>query len=146
MSTKRKRVIGTTPEAIDKAEAALGFVLPPSFRAWLVQNNGRNVDGVFVFPVFDQRDPRTTGDSIIRQFAEGQWGLDGFEDEPVDFGRLLPFASPGTGDLYCFDYNCKPASGEVPVVLWSHETGQTRHRGSTFTEFVRLSEGEFDND
>jgi len=53
MSGKCPRVFGTTEDAITKAEAALGRVFPPSFRAWLLQNNGRNIEGVTIFPVMD---------------------------------------------------------------------------------------------
>lgn len=147
MSTKHKRVIGATTEAVNNAEAALGFPLPPSFRTWLLENNGRHADDVWIFPVFDERDARTTWDSIVRQFDHGQWGSDGFEDEEADLSHLLPFASPGTGDLYCFDYRRPCPDGEVPVVLWSHETGQTEDRGASFAEFLdRLGKGEFEDD
>jgi hypothetical protein len=131
MSSKRSRVIGTTDDAIARAEAALGRALPPSFRAWLRQNNGKGIEGVAIFPVMDQRDPRMTWDSIDRQFREGwaRW-LDNFSDEQRDFTHLLPFADFGTGDYYCFDYSRLDSQGEAPVVRWSHETGDTDDRAT----------------
>jgi hypothetical protein len=51
MSSKHPRVFGTTEEAIAKAESALGRRFPPSFRAWLLQNNGHSIEGVTIFPV-----------------------------------------------------------------------------------------------
>lgn len=65
------RVIGTTNESLDRAEGELGRRLPPSYREWLLENNGRYLDAIRVFPVLDDRDVRTTWDSIVRNFEEG---------------------------------------------------------------------------
>jgi cell wall assembly regulator SMI1 len=148
MSSKHPRVFGTTDDAIAKAEAALGRTFPPSFRAWLRQNNGHGIQGVTIFPVMDQRDPRMTWDSIDRRFREGwaKW-LDNFADEQRDFAHLLPFADYGTGDYYCFDYSRLDSQGESPVVRWSHETGDTDDRAASFPEFAtKVQAREFDND
>ena len=148
MSSKRPRVFGTTDEAVAKAEAALGRKFPPTFRTWLIQNNGHAIKGVTVFPVMDQRDPRMTWNSIDRRFREGwaRW-LDNFADEQRDFTHLLPFADYGTGDYYCFDYSRVNSQRESPVVRWSHETGDTDERAASFAEFVtRVQAGEFDDD
>ena len=147
MSIKHKRIIGTTEAAIHAAEIELRFQLPPSYREWLLQNNGLGLDGVLIFPVYDERDPRKTWDSIVRQHDKGQWPGEQFEGDGIAFDHLLPFASFGTGDYYCFDYNEKSADGEEPVVLWSHETGETQERGRTFAQFrERLANGEFEYD
>jgi cell wall assembly regulator SMI1 len=69
MSGRIPRVIGTTEEAIKRAEKEIGFNFPPSFRAWLLENNGLGIDGVdSIFPVLDERDPRKTWDSIARYY------------------------------------------------------------------------------
>ena len=149
MSGKRPRVFGTTEDAIAKVETAFGRVFPPSFREWLLLNNGRSIGGVTIFPVMDQRDPRMTWDSIDRRFREGWAGwLANFADEERDFTHLLPFADYGTGDYYCFDYSRSDSSGEAAVVRWSHETGETEDRAVSFAEITtRVEEaGEFDND
>ena len=138
MSKKHPRVIGTTPEAISRAEQALGRALPLSFRAWLIQHNGRwGLDAIKVFPVLDDRDQRSTWDSIVRNYQEGwqQW----LSIRPAT-AVLLPFAEFGTGDYYCFDYSHSDATGEPRVVLWSHETGETEHRADSFGEFVEIAE------
>ena len=148
MSNKRPRVFGTTEGAIAKAESALNRRFPPSFRAWLLQNNGHAIEGVTIFPVMDERDPRMTWDSIDRHFRQNwtAW-LENFEDEDRNFTHLLPFADYGTGDFYCFDYSRQEADGEAPVVRWSHETGDTDPRASSFSEFViKLQAGEFKYD
>ena len=129
----------------------MGFQFPPSFRAWLIKNNGLQLEGIdSIYPVYDERDSRKTWDSIARNYHEGwaQW-IENFEGygEPFDFSQLLPFAEVGNGDCYCFDYNRKQTDGEAPVVLWSHETGEIRERAKTFAEFViKARDGEFEKD
>ena len=151
MSGRTERVIGTSLESILQAENEVGFVIPPSFREWLRANNGTNVEGIQrIYPIFDERDPRKTWDSISRNFKENWAGwIENFigYGEPVDFTNLLPFADIPNGDLYCFDYSLKRADGEVPVVLWSHETGETEPRANSFAEFIEKAEaGSFEND
>ena len=148
MSSKRPRIFGTTEDAIAKAESALSRRFPPSFRAWLLQNNGKSIEGVTIFPVMDERDPRMTWDSIDRQFRVGWAGwLANSEDEQRDFTHLLPFADYGTGDYYCFDYSRLDSHGEPTVVRWSHETGDTDDRATSFSEFItKIQAGEFDYD
>ncbi len=152
MSGRTPRIIGTTEEAIAKAEKETGFDFPPSFRAWLIENNGLGVDGVdSIYPVFDGRDPRKTWDSIVRNYKEAGWAqwIDNFEGygKPFNFSDLLPFAEVGTGDCYCFDYSRKQNNGETPIVLWSHETGETVERAETFADFViKAKNGEFEFD
>jgi len=72
---KYPRVIGTTIEAISQAEAAVGFHFPASFRSWLLDNNGLGIEAIRIFPVFDERDPRTTWGSIVREHesAKSYW-------------------------------------------------------------------------
>jgi cell wall assembly regulator SMI1 len=148
MSKKHPRVFGTTDDAIARAEAALGRTFPPSFREWLLENNGKDIEGVTIFPVMDQRDPRMTWDSIDRRFNEGwkSW-LENFADEKRSFTHLLPFAEFGTGDCYCFDYSRPDSQGEVPIVRWSHETGDCDDRARSFPEFaIKVLAGEFEYD
>ena len=148
MGRRAPRVFGTTEDCIRKTEDALGRALPPSFRAWLLANNGKRVRGVTIFPVADERDPQTALDSIERQY-EGGWSdsLASFDEEDRGFDHLLPFAEFGTGDYYCFDYSREGAAGERPVVRWSHETGETEDRASSFEELARkIAAGELQED
>src|SRR5687768_1747067 len=125
MSKKHPRVIGTTEDAIIRAETVLGRRFPPSFRSWLLQNNGLGLESVSIFPVMDDRDPRKTWHSIDREFREGWFStVENVQGNPEDFSHLLPFGDFGTGDYYCFDYSRMDTAGEVPVVRWSHETGE----------------------
>jgi hypothetical protein len=148
MSNKRQRFIGTSEEAVAKAETELNFKFSPSFRSWLIQNNGLCVEDVNIFPVFDERDARKTFDSIVRNYKVNwlDW-LEKFEDKEISFEHLLPFVEFGTGDFYCFDYSKIDSNGEVPVVHWSQKTGETEIRGENFEDFLeKLKRGEFDFD
>ena len=142
--TKLRRVIGTTLSCIEDAEKELGFRFPPSFRAWLLENNGMPLHSISIFPVFDARDPRKTSDSIVREYVRNWQTLHNERNDTDEFSFLLPFGEFGTGDYYCFDYRCTVATGEVPVVLWNHETGECEYRAPDFATFVeRLVNGEF---
>ena len=148
MSKKRPRVIGTTENAIIKTETELNFKFPNSFRDWLIQNNGLGFEDISIFPVFDERDPQMTWDSIVRNFNENwlAW-LEHFEDEDLSFEHLLPFAEFGTGDYYCFDYSKIDSNKEIPIVHWSHETGETEFRCANFEDFLeKLKSGDFEFD
>ena len=134
---KRQRQIGTTEDAILRAEGALGRKLPSDFREWLLANNGTGIDGVHIYPVMDDRDPRKTWESIVHNYENGwrAW-LDNFDEDEDAWDYLLPFADFGSGDYYCFNYS--GVSGDVTeVVLWSHETGQTEYRANDFLDFCR---------
>lgn len=145
---KKTRVIGTTEDAIAREEAALNRVLPESFRCWLIENNGLDVEGVHIYPIKDERDIRKTWESIYHNYTNG-WAawLENFDDEERDFAHLLPFADYGTGDYYCFDYSQVKSTGECPIVRWSHETGGCEYRAENFNVFVsKVLAGAFDYD
>lgn len=114
-----------------------GRTLPKSFSDWLLDNNGKALGALVVFPVFDARDPHKTWESIVRHFKEDwqEW-QDNFSGSPIDFSNLLPFAEFGTGDYYCFDYGMLGDAGEPVVVLWSHETGRTSTVADSYTTFL----------
>lgn len=145
--SRMHRVIGTTEEALARAETQLPHPLPPSFRAWLKEYNGLGLDGVCIFPVLDDRDPRKTWDSIVRQYELWRSYAEEIEAPPSSLAPLLPFGSYGTGDYYCFYYSTVESSPEPTVVRWSHETGETEPRAESFLEFVEgLAAGEFELD
>ncbi|MDA8522180.1 SMI1/KNR4 family protein [Acidovorax sp. NCPPB 4044] len=132
---KKQRILGTTAEKIKEAEGQLNKILPADFSEWLINNNGKDINGITVFPVFDSRDPRKTWNSIVKNYQEAwqEW-LENFADSEKDFSNLLPFAEFGTGDYYCFNYEYHKENPEI--VLWSHETGEIKKMFSSFTEFL----------
>ena len=145
---KHPRTIGTTENAISAAEAELGFRLPASFRQWLIENNGLGIEDISIFPVFDDRDPRKTWNSIVREreIATDYWS-DVFGNDGKSFSDLLPFAAFGTGDYYCFDFSQPSGQDEYVVVHVSHETGECTFRANSFAEFAaKAAQGEFECD
>jgi len=148
MSGQTPRVVGTTEEFIIDAERELGIKLPRSYRTWLLENNGKEIEIVRLFPVFDARDPRKTWDSIVRNY-QGNWQewRRNVADWGFDSDNLVHIGMYGNGDFCCFDYSRVRNNGEVPIVLWSHETGDTEDRAQDFTDFlVKLERGKFDHD
>ncbi|MBW3510929.1 SMI1/KNR4 family protein [Janthinobacterium sp. NKUCC06_STL] len=136
---RKKNSTGTSAAAIAAAEQALGRPLPPSHAAWLLDNNGRALGALTLFPVYDADNPRKTWESIDRHYREGwQAWLDNFAGSGIDHASLLPFAQFGTGDYYCFDYAQPGPSGEPVVVLWSHETGTSSTVAPDFSAFLAL--------
>lgn len=135
----KARVIGTTIDAILAAEAELGRQLPESLSKWLLANNGKTLDSLTIFPVYDKRDPRKTWDSIARTFR-GNWRswINNFPENQKKPEELLPIAEFGTGDYYCLDYSKTGISGEPIITKWSHETGETTFIAESFSEFLKI--------
>lgn len=140
MKKEHPRVVGTTESAISIAESELGFEFPLSFREWLLENNSKSIEDVTIFPVYDERDPRKTWDSIVRNFKENwlPWLRNNGHSACVE--HLLPFGEIGTGDYFCFDLSSITEKSEAPVVIWLRETGKTELVSSDFAQFVRMAE------
>jgi hypothetical protein len=140
--TKRKRVIGTTREAINLAEDALGVRLPPLMVDWLLQQNGTGD----VFPIPDPREPRTLTGNML---DERENLLDYIEDcggTRTDFAELVPIASVGNGDVDCLDFT-NAGQGEIPIVIFCHETLATARRTDDFVAFLNArAQGDLEDD
>lgn len=132
----RSRIIGTVEEALAIEESLLGRKLPRSFRNWLLENNGLDIGEVHIYPVRDERDTRKTWESLSYNL-QNEWAdwLKHFKQ--AIYAHLLPFADAGTDDYYCFDYSVAEERGERPVVLWSHETGETTFIATDFAAFEK---------
>ena len=87
--SKWKRCIGTSLDAITKAEAELPFALSSSYKKWMLRNNGKPLGDIQMFPIFDERDPRKTWDSIVRQYDNGNWFEAGVATSGVYFHVIL---------------------------------------------------------
>ena len=135
----QNKSIGTSLAAITAAEQTLGRPLPASYVQWLLENNGRALGALNVFPVYDANCARKTWESITRHYNTSwkEW-LENAGAAASDASALLPFAQFGTGDYYCFDYAQTGPAGEPVVVLWSHETGATSPVAPDFTAFLAL--------
>jgi cell wall assembly regulator SMI1 len=125
-------VIGTTPDVIERAEQRLGRRLPPSFAAWLLAHN----DSGDVFPVLDDRAPRTlTGDLFHERDQLAHW-VQGYGKPRASVDHLLPVVEVGDGDLWCLDLDRRDADGEAPVVRWLHETNECEEVAASFEVFI----------
>ena len=133
----RSRIIGTVEEAVEIEEALLGRKLPPSFRKWLLENNGQGLDDIHIYPVRDERDTRKTWESLS-YLLEHEWAESVSEFRQTLYAHLLPFADAGNGDFYCFDYSVVETNDERPVVFWSHETGEVSSVATGFTAFAAM--------
>jgi len=60
----RSRIIGTVEEALEIEESLPGRKLPQSFRDWLLESNGIDLEDVHIFPVRDERDTRKIWESL----------------------------------------------------------------------------------
>ncbi|MBS2029762.1 MAG: SMI1/KNR4 family protein [Deltaproteobacteria bacterium] len=140
--SKRHRVLGTTPEALRRAEEKLGHRFPPSFSAWLLIHNGT----LDVFPVLDERAPRTlTGNIIQERDALHSYVQNCLSHTPPDVAALLPVAAVGDGDWWCFDFSARRADAEAPIVRFSHETGDCEFVAESFEAFLEARDsGELD--
>ncbi|WEK10232.1 MAG: SMI1/KNR4 family protein [Candidatus Pseudomonas colombiensis] len=78
--------------------------------------------------------------SSVTSTTAGRPWLEVHAQGASDSAALLPFAEFGTGDYYCFDYGRQGQAGEPVVVLWSHETAQTRDVAEGFADFLRTVE------
>jgi hypothetical protein len=137
---KSERIVGTTEETIRKAEMELAFNFPPSFRSWLLENNSKGIEEITIFPVYDERNPRKTWDSIVRNYKENWVTI--FDGNIDEVKNILPFGEFGTGDYLCFERN-EGGNNELPVVLWLHETGEFEFLADSFDGLViKLKSGD----
>ena len=125
---KRKQMLSTTDDAIDRAEQALGRKLPASAREWYREHNGK---GPFA-PIRDEREPRTWDDLVELREGFVEYSADCFGLPEPDIEHLLTILCEG--DYVCLDYG--DGAAEPRVVLVSHETGEAEPLAPTFRDFV----------
>lgn len=125
----------TSEEFISEEERRLGAGLPATFRAYLSESNGGEVEVLEdvwqVFPVFDsserKRSARTANHLFRERDVSRSWG--GF---PID---ALPFADCGSGDRLVFLLESETKYGEA-VYLWSHEQRNLEKLAESFNQLV----------
>jgi hypothetical protein len=127
------------PDAVTRAERRIGRPLPPSYRAFLLQN-----DGWFGF--FDGATLLGTKDLGKASYADlAQAAFDAAETPIPDGGApwskvggrpgdMIPFGiDPSGSTLFTFDPTTADQDGEMGVVAWIHEIGI---RSAGFPEFL----------
>ncbi|MDO4259580.1 MAG: SMI1/KNR4 family protein [Actinomycetaceae bacterium] len=121
-----KVALPTDDRFIDRAQEQLGVAFPPKYRAFLLGQNGGEIepetlpDVVFeIYPVFDDSDRRRaarTGVDIVRTQGECR-SWDGFPSEAVAIG------DDGSGNFLLLLPDEGGVLGET-IYLWDHETGE----------------------
>lgn len=103
---------GARPEElIERAEAALGLRLPPSYRAFVGELGAGDIAGEEFFGV-------TSADFEISSVPNGIWlTLSEREDSGLPEALVVVY-SVGDGTLYALDTAQAGDDGEAPVVAW----------------------------
>ena len=123
----------TKPQFIEDAESALGARFPDSFRSYLLQSNGGELNILDCYweinPVLDTSDDehiRTTAIDVIRETASArEWR--GFPSRGVAIG------SDGCGNYLIFTPDDHNPSVLLPAVyIWWHEGSELELAASDF--------------
>ena len=100
---------GVSDELIQKAELALGFSLPPSYKWWLSNYGGGEVGGEEIFSIYEEDfDSVVGGDVVYMRRLNQQSGLLG--------PKHLSICESDVDGVFAFDYSRIAVDGECPVV------------------------------
>jgi SMI1 / KNR4 family (SUKH-1) len=126
-------------DAINRAERRIGRPLPPSYCAFLLEQDGwsRFFDGASLLGTKDLG-KASYADLAQAAFEAAETPIpDGGAPWSRVGGRpgdMIPFGiDPGGTTLFAFDPSATNAHGEMSVVAWIHEIGI---RSATFPEFL----------
>lgn len=115
--------LGTTEEAIAKAETEMGVSFPDGLKkVWLTSNGLELSGGWRLFPVFDPREPRKTCGHIGNENTRERWS---YMDE-----SLVSIADGDTGNQLVLVREGQRL-GDI-IYLWNHETRRIRKWGKGF--------------
>lgn len=112
-----------TRDQVSAAEAALGVKLPPSFRAFLLTNNGGGVYDTSIYGV-----AADDGFDLVKLNLRAR------EDEVPD--HLVAFAATISGDVFCFDTSRPDADEDCPVVVIDADEGKLVPVALDFIEWL----------
>lgn len=122
-------ISGPQPEAaVRELEQKLGVVMPPSYRAFLVQYGGMGIADWFVSGIVD-------GEAI----GEGTGWL--YADTMrfrEDFGmpESMLIVQPDEDAPHCLDVSKRGPDGECPVVCYELHSGHASPMAETFREWL----------
>lgn len=133
-----------TDEQLDDAGRALGFPLPPSYRAFAREYGAGRLADLFLIVVPGGTPgcndlvahSRALADSIRESLARGfvRFSPDGSAELVA---RLVPFGTSENGDTLCWDPGLATPEGELPVYVIGARRDATRRAAHAFAEFVR---------
>jgi hypothetical protein len=113
---------GVSDEWIERAESALGFRLPETYKWWLRNYGGGEVGGEEVYSIYcEDFDSVVGGDIVYMYRRQEQQGL------------RVPICHSDIDGVFCFDRSQVSANGEYAV--FSEATGKIYARD--FVEFIR---------
>lgn len=117
---------GVNEEWIDKAESALGFKLPTSYKWWLRNYGGGEINGEEVYSIYEQDfDTVVGGDLVYMHRLNQSSGLLG--------PKQIAICHSDIDGVFFFDLTESPKDAEYPVV--SAATGHTY--AIDFLDFLR---------
>lgn len=121
---------GVSQATIDKAEAALGFALPPSYKWWLLNYGGGQIEGDIVFGL-DERD-EDEGDVWWPNIVE----LAQRNERNGFYGKERLQFYEGNEEEFLFDTQSRDENGEFEV-LYREDAGEEIPYAESFADFLR---------
>jgi antitoxin YobK len=117
---------GVSQTTIDRAETALGFVLPPSYKWWLLNYGGGQVGGDIVYglDVEDMGRPDIVEQAHINE-RNGLYGKDRLE------------LYEGNEESFLFDMQSRDENGEFGVLYYDSDRGEEEPYAGSFADFLR---------
>lgn len=101
---------GTSSGWINRAELAIGFALPPTYKWWLRNYGGGEVGGEEIYSVYCQDFDSVVGGDIVGMYRQR-----------TKNAELVPICQSDIDGVFCFDRSQLSPEGEYPVV--SEATG-----------------------
>ncbi|MCB1043637.1 MAG: SMI1/KNR4 family protein [Acidobacteria bacterium] len=120
---------GVSVTWIRKAEAFLGFSLPPSYTWWLRNYGGGEVGGEEIYSIYEMDfDQAVGGDIVFNAIAN-------MRSNGCGFDRLY-ICRTGVDEYFFFETKSRTDVNEFPVFIGDHRSQQTEHYAKNFAEFL----------
>ena len=122
------------PEArIARAEAELGLVFPPTYRWWLSQYGGGEIDGKEIYSVYDIDNVEGGGDIVY------MWKVNR-ADNAAEPDQLF-ISEPGNDESFYFALDECDSNGEYPVYVFDYVANEHKKYARDFFEFLEKQIG-----
>lgn len=114
---------GISEEWIRRAEEALGFPLPETYKWWVRNFSGGEIGGEEIFSIYGEDFDTVVGGDIVCMYRL----------EPQSSKRI-PLCHSDVDGVFSFDRSLASSSGEYPII--SEVTGKVY--SSDFLDFLKL--------
>lgn len=116
-------------EWIKKAEQKLNVSLPPSYKWWLKNYGGGEINGEEIFSIYEQEfEDAVGGDIVYIALVNRQNNI--FSQEK------LFICDPGNDEAWYFDLNQKDLTGEYPVYVFDYQDNSSNLYAKDFVDFL----------